>query len=92
MTQFPAAIEFECVAIGTARRLSFCCPPKTTTVILGVPNGERLFSTHPLFHINEAQIGVIKIAGNDVRKYSTNSLRRNVGLIHRIANFWTTLY
>jgi len=81
MTQLPAEIEFECVAIGTARHLSFLCSPKTTTVILGVPNAERSFFTYPLFHINDAQAGVIKVGGIDVRKYSTSSLRRNVGLI-----------
>ena len=63
LPRLPAEIEFECVAVGTARHLSFRCPSRTTTVILGVLDAERSFFTYPLFHINEVQAGVIMIGG-----------------------------
>jgi hypothetical protein len=39
-----ADIEFDSVAIGSLNPLSFRCKLETTTIVLGIPNGERASS------------------------------------------------
>ena len=78
-----ADIEFDSVAIGSLNPLSFRCKSETTTIVLGIPNGERASFTQLLVCVSRAQAGIINLGGVDIRRYTPDYLRWNVGLIPR---------
>jgi ABC-type multidrug transport system fused ATPase/permease subunit len=78
-----AGIEFESVKAGSLKSLTFRCPEKTITAILGLPDRETPTLGHLLIRIAEAQNGIVRIGGVDVREYSVGLLRHNIGFIPR---------
>jgi ABC-type multidrug transport system fused ATPase/permease subunit len=80
MTAMAADIEFHSVSPGSLEPLTFRCEPKTTT-LLGISRSESSVLVYLLARIIEAQVGIIKIGGHDIRAYSMESLRRNIGFV-----------
>ncbi|CZS99476.1 uncharacterized protein RAG0_07814 [Rhynchosporium agropyri] len=76
-------IEFKSVAIGSLNPLSFRCKSETTTIVLGIPNGERASFTQLLICISIAQASIISLGGVNIQRYTPDVLRWKVSLIPR---------
>ena len=61
--------------------VSFCCPPGTTTALVGESGGGKSTIFRLLFRFYNASRGGITIDGRDVRDVTIDSFRRHIGVV-----------